>query len=265
MSSNSAQSGPSNFRFRAQNVFLTYPQCNIDPMDAANMLRDRFSTHFPKYILVTRELHSDGHYHLHCLLQLDRPLSSNNSRIFDLSDHHPNIQAALSVKSVRNYCLKNPITQYQIGKFVPAKGGRKLGSKFEDNARNKIMRNIISTSTTRDDYLTMVRKSFPFEWATKLNQFEYSASKLFPEVTPEYKSPFPTESLLCNENIQDWVDNTLYQVSPSAYSMLHPHSSATSDLIWLHQTSNTLKDQHENWVSTFADQQEQERLPGQEV
>ncbi|AFV91331.1 replication-associated protein [Dragonfly-associated mastrevirus] len=211
MSSSSAQSGPSHFRIRAQNIFLTYPRCDLDPKDAGEIIQSKMQSHEPKYILFSRELHSDGEYHLHGLLQLSRQFSSNNPRIFDIGAHHPNIQSAISPKSVRDYILKNPITQFCIGTYVPAKKGRKLGSRFEENIRNNIMRSIISTATSKESYLSMVRKSFPFEWATKLSQFEYSASKLFPEVTPEYKSPFPTESLICNENIQDWVDNTLYQ------------------------------------------------------
>ncbi|AFN80719.1 RepA [Sporobolus striate mosaic virus 2] len=250
--SNSTEASPANFRFRARSAFLTYPKCTLEPRDVVEHLYSKFRKYGPKYCLVTREHHSDGDYHLHCLFQLDKAFSTNDSSTFNILDYHPNIQTAKSPTNVRDYCLKNPVSKAERGTFIPLKG--RTPKNTESKAKDSVMRSIINTSTDRASYLSMVRKAFPFDWATKLQQFEYSASKLFPDVIPEYTSPFPTENLMCNERITDWLDNTLYQVSPAAYSSLHPQADASGDLNWLMDASLQTIQELGNLGSTSADQ-----------
>ena len=122
------------------------------------------------------------------------------------------------------------------------------------------VRNISRTATNKSDYLTMVRKTFPFEWATRLASFEYSANKLFPDIPIEYVSPFTTEDLMCHENINDWLQSELYNVSTSAYSLVHPQADAISDLQWMADV--TRNPQEDGGASTSVDPVERARLAG---
>lgn len=59
-----------------------------------------------KQVVVSRELHEDGIPHVHCYLYYSTELSTRNERFFDILGHHPNIQAAKSLKAVQAYIKK---------------------------------------------------------------------------------------------------------------------------------------------------------------
>jgi len=91
------------FRLNAKNVFLTYPQCDTLP----SLLGTHLETLRPaSYILVVREKHQDGHYHLHALVQWVDKINVRDNRWFDHNGFHPNIQPARDVSAVRDYILK---------------------------------------------------------------------------------------------------------------------------------------------------------------
>ncbi|AFN80715.1 RepA [Sporobolus striate mosaic virus 1] len=255
--SSSDEESVDGFHFRGKNIFLTYSRCEIDPALITDALWDKFSSHKPLYILSVRELHQDSGFHVHCLVQLTDQYRSRDSSFADLGGNHPNIQTVRSATKVKEYILKEPVSQSARGKFV-APGGRPpkhTDRRRSDSAvKDERMRYILRTATTRDDYLGMVRKSFPFEWATRLAQFEYSASKLFPDITPQYQSQYQTTDLTCHENLLDWYQENLqcYIVSPFAYSCLHPAEDAESDLKWMADVTRT--EQGAGNPSTSADQ-----------
>lgn len=108
------------------------------------------------------------------------------------------------------------------------------------------MTDIISSSTSKQDYLSMVQKAFPFDWATKLQHFEYSAERLFPTTEPTYNPPHPvtTPDLHCYETIETWMTDNIYQVHPYVYMVHSPHvvtiEQAVNDLYWLHNTTREM-------------------------
>nr|AIT39772.1 replication-associated protein [Switchgrass mosaic-associated virus] len=256
----------STFRFDASEIFLTYPRCPVDPMDVGNYLWTMLLTLSPKYVLCTRERHADGSFHLHAFVQLGYNLITANPHHFDYKQYHPNVQPVRSSKSVRDYCLKNPISQYSRGRYTVGRGIRngnssRVGESSSDwESKNAKMATIFATATDRASYLGMIKTTFPFEWATKLQAFEYSASKLFPEVEPEYETPNWAVSLRCPEAIADWANHNVFQVSPAAYSVLHPTAGALSDLEWLSDASRMMA--QEERASTSAAQQGPERPLG---
>nr|AHX74126.1 replication associated protein [Sugarcane white streak virus] len=207
-------SQPRVFQFKAQNIFLTYPRCDISVDVAARTLLTLCHRFQPLYILCSQEHHADGSNHLHILLQTDKTMYTRNPHYFDICGHHPNIQPAKSPDNVRAYILKDPITSFEEGSFQP-RGSRSNTSAIprsgNSGTKDSLMRDTINTSTSKDDYLTRVRNSFPFDWATRLQQFEYSASKLFPEPVREYVNPFPPSEpdLFCREIIDRWVYDEL--------------------------------------------------------
>nr|WPR18792.1 MAG: hypothetical protein [Crogonang virus 111] len=96
---------PTKFRIDAKGWFLTYPQCSLhkeEVLATLKMLRPGL-----KQVLVSSELHSDGHPHLHCYLYYETKWSCRNEKYFDIQGFHPNIQAAKSLKAVELYIKKD--------------------------------------------------------------------------------------------------------------------------------------------------------------
>jgi hypothetical protein len=96
------------------------------------------------------------------------------------------------------------------------------------------MKALLQSSTSRAEYLNGVKKHFPYEYCVRLQNWEYAASKLFPDPVEQYVSPFPDSAFRCNETITDWLGQNIYQVTPEVYSLLHPNVDAEGDLLWMH-------------------------------
>lgn len=60
------------FRFSGKNVFLTYPQCDMDLVAIRDQLTDKcMSIHCPiKHYIISAEEHKDGNAHRHCWIEL---------------------------------------------------------------------------------------------------------------------------------------------------------------------------------------------------
>nr|AIY33770.1 replication-associated protein [Eragrostis minor streak virus] len=205
-----SSSDGSRFRISSKQLFLTYPRCDLSPKDLGLELLQLLIQNKPKYIHVTQELHKDGFPHLHALVQLEKKLFTRRQTFFDQFLHgtkfHPNIQPARDASKVLGYITKQNGEEYIFGKpTLPKK------KKTTQEGRDQRMRAIIESSTSKQEYLSMVRKEFPFDWATRLMQFEYSASSLFPEPPVEYTSPFPVDQLLCPEDITEIINSEWFQ------------------------------------------------------
>nr|AST11806.1 replication-associated protein [Maize striate mosaic virus] len=204
------------FRFRAKNVFLTYPRCPIGPEFLCDHLWNLVTPYDPLYVHVAQENHKDGGLHSHVLIQTRIEISTFDPTYFDYTGtsipgavvFHPNIQACRNVRDCLAYIRKNTINEVSKGAFKCSGAGR---PKKQDTApsRDAKMCQIMSSATSRSDYLSMVRGAFPFEWATKLAQFEYSASKLFPDAPTTNAIPSNID-LTCHENIMPWLRDDLY-------------------------------------------------------
>lgn len=96
----------SNFRIQAKNFSLTYPKCPLEPEDIKKKLLQDFS---PSYILIGREKHQDGDWHLHIWLSFREKKNVKSDRFFDIFGYHPNTQATKSMKDWDTYCKKGGI------------------------------------------------------------------------------------------------------------------------------------------------------------
>src|SRR6187431_2879050 len=92
------------FRFNARAAFITYPQCSLDKESLAN---HAISVWRVSYVLVSKELHADGHAHLHALLKWDKKFDTRNERYFDIDSFHPNVQACKSIVKTSQYIKKD--------------------------------------------------------------------------------------------------------------------------------------------------------------
>ncbi|WOF76324.1 RepA [Bothriochloa barbinodis associated virus] len=258
----------SSFDLRSKNIFLTYPRCSLHPAEVYQYLKKKCKKYCPKFIYVAREAHEDGEYHLHALVQCTKFLRTRSPRFFDIASHHPNAQAARDPAKALDYCMKNPLEFHKHGTFLPQKPRTPKAST--EASKDAKMKCIIDSATSKAEYLSMVRKAFPFEWAVRLQQFEYSASRLFPEVPPVYVSPYehpPIATRTQQPTVVDWLESELYSVSPFAYSVHAGVSEeqARIDLRWMSDVSRTENLGPADEASTSVGQQELERLLGPEV
>nr|CCI79627.1 Replication [Chickpea chlorotic dwarf virus] len=248
-----------NYRFQSKYVFLTYPKCSSQRDDLFEFLWEKLTPFLIFFLGVASELHQDGTTHYHALVQLDKRPCIRDPSFFDFEGNHPNIQPARNSKQVLDYISKDGDIKTR-GDFRDHKvSPRKSDARW---------RTIIQTATSKEEYLHMIKEEFPHEWATKLQWLEYSANKLFPPQPEPYVSPFTESDLRCHEDLQQWRDTHLYQVSIDAYTLVHQVSieQAQSDLEWMADLTRTREGlELESPASTSVDQHVQGRPPGPEV
>jgi len=110
---NSKKNG--NFRLSGKNLFLTYPRCELERKDLADLLMSKVSV---DYMIVCRELHEDGFPHLHALLTLKKKLNTTSNVYFDVADYHGNYQVARATDDVREYIMKYDQHPYEYGLYT---------------------------------------------------------------------------------------------------------------------------------------------------
>nr|AIY32750.1 RepA [Chickpea chlorotic dwarf virus] len=221
-----------NFRFQSKYVFLTYPKRSSQRDDLFQFLWEKLTPFLIFFLGVATELHQDGTTHYHALVQLDKKPCIRDPSFFDFEGNHPNIQPARNSKQVLEYISKDGDIKTR-GDFRDHKvSPRKSDARW---------RTIIQTATSKEEYLDMIKEEFPHEWATKLQWLEYSANKLFPPQPEAYVSPFTESDLRCHEDLAQWRDTHLYQVSIDAYTLVHPvsYQQAQSDLEWMADLTRT--------------------------
>nr|AFN80638.1 RepA [Paspalum striate mosaic virus] len=254
------------FKVRARNLFLTYSKCNLTAVFVLEYISSLLKKYCPTYIYVAQEAHKDGSHHLHCIIQCTKYVRTTSAKFFDVGEFHPNVQNPRMPKKALAYCKKSPISEAEYGVFQEIKRPRKKKADAPSTKDAK-MAEIIKSSTNKEDYLSMVRKAFPFEWATRLQQFQYSAESLFPSAPPPYVDPFGMPSQDAHPVIGAWLREELYTVSPYAYSIHNGVSEeqAKLDLQWMSELSRTEVLLNEDVPSTSADQIVPVRPLGQEV
>lgn len=107
-SSTSTTRDQSTFRLNATQLFLTYPQCSLDPTEALQLLTEALKKKkrtISEY-LIAKEKHKDGNDHLHVWLKLDKKVDIRSASLLDLKNHHGNYQSARSSSRVKAYCSK---------------------------------------------------------------------------------------------------------------------------------------------------------------
>nr|AFN80566.1 Rep [Digitaria ciliaris striate mosaic virus] len=196
------------FEVRAKNIFLTYSKCLLDPQEALRDITHKLRKFEPTYVYVARELHQDGTFHLHCFVQCKKHVRTTRARFFDLEEYHPNVQNARMPHKVLAYCKKSPVSYAEEGAYTERDvRKRKIDASTTKDAK---MADIIRSSKSKEEYLSMVRKTFPFDWATRLQNFEYSAERLFPSTPPPYVSPFNMPSQEEHPVLGAWLRAELY-------------------------------------------------------
>lgn len=98
----------SRFRLNATHLLLTYPQCPVEKQEAFDFLMERLH---PELLLVAREVHADGNYHLHAYCKLNPKGNFTDPHFADLrignQRYHGNYESCRSVVKAQKYAAKD--------------------------------------------------------------------------------------------------------------------------------------------------------------
>ena len=89
--------------YNGKRFFLTYPRCDSQPADLKSFLESRAPC---AYVLVSREKHEDGGFHLHACVEY-RLLQRHSSSWLDFEEKHPNKQDPRSWAACKQYVKKD--------------------------------------------------------------------------------------------------------------------------------------------------------------
>lgn len=192
------------FRLQSKKLFLTYPQCPIDKEIALDLLKDILSNFDPSYIVVSSELHEDGHPHLHAFIICGKKYDSRQPTCLDLTDpaddtvYHGNYQAARDPKSVHDYVIKDG-SYIEHGSF----------QRGEKRSRDEVFADALNASS-RTEAEEIIASRAPRDYFMGFNQIQSALDKRF---TPETR-PFVSEFTMADfpnisEDIRGWYSGNL--------------------------------------------------------
>lgn len=158
------------FRFSNSTVLLTYSQCNeLTKQDILYTLEERLP---PFNYAIGVEAHADGNQHIHALLKAKTgKFDTKDPTYFDIAYSevlvfHPNIQP-----------VKRGKMHFDRAHEYVEKEDRDPLCVFQ---HQMTWAEIIETSSCTEEYLDLIKKNYPRDWAKDLQRYEYSAKKLFP-------------------------------------------------------------------------------------
>lgn len=93
------------YRVQSKSWFLTYPQCSLTKEQVRDLILAKGKA--TKGMVIARELHEDGHPHIHAYVLLDKEFNCRNPRFWDLGEYHGNYQSAKSIGAVVTYIKKD--------------------------------------------------------------------------------------------------------------------------------------------------------------
>nr|UZC49254.1 C1:C2 [Paper mulberry leaf curling associated virus 2] len=202
------------FRFKAKNIFLTYPNCTLHKNDVSTQLKVILHHHNITYILVCQETHASGEPHVHAMIQLDKQFETRNCRFFDIYlgpthpeqgptvRYHPNIEPLHSPAASQKY-LKKSGNFYEDGTF----NNKKRSPSKNPNA---IWKDILDTSTTVQDFLEKVKEQRPQDFVLRWPAISSFANDHYKRVVEPFFPAF-TEFNNLPPHIQEWAnDNILF-------------------------------------------------------
>nr|WLD53462.1 replication associated protein [Tomato yellow leaf deformation dwarf virus] len=230
---------PTTFRLSAKNIFLTYPQCDIEKDEVLRMLHSlKWTVVKPTYIRVAREEHTDGQPHLHCLIQLSGKSNIKDVRFFDLThprrsaNFHPNVQAAKDANAVKNYITKE-------GDYCES-GRYKISGGTKTN-KDDVYHNAIN-ATSASEALAIIRTGDPKAFIVQHHNISANIHKIFAQSPEPWTPPFQLSSFTnVPDEMQEWADDYFGRLSaarPHFHNSLRPVSiivegdSRTGKTMW---------------------------------
>lgn len=176
------------YRLQAKNIFITYPQCDLEKEFVLEHFQNLFNYEFQ--YAIGRESHKDGGHHLHVLLSLSQKYSTRDPRWADIADFHPNIQSVRSIKNVYNYVTKD-------GDYI---------STIVSNTTGWVA---ALRANTREDFLNIVKETSARDYVLQYDRITAFADKHFKQSvsTPTYSL---NDFLYVPNIMTDWARDNLF-------------------------------------------------------
>lgn len=171
------------FRFAARRVMLTYSQV-CSNFTKETVLYSLSTNYMIERYVIGEELHEDGGRHIHAAITFQLKVCSKDVKVFDINcgnrdcarDHHPNIQSikrgAAHLLRAEEYCVKEDPTP------------------LTNAEPKKTWGEIVEESSTRDEYLSLIKKHYPRDFCLNLTKLQESAKYLFSSAEPNTISEF---------------------------------------------------------------------------
>nr|QCI56048.1 Replication-associated protein [Tomato chino La Paz virus] len=199
---------PKKFLINSKNYFLTYPHCSLSKEETLEQLLRLSTPTNKKYIKIARELHEDGEYHLHVLIQFEGKFKTQNCRFFDLvsstrSTHfHPNVQGAKSSTDVKSYVDKDGDT-IEWGNFQidgrSARGGQQTANDAAAEALN---------ASSKEEAMRIIKEKLPKEFLFQYHNLSSNLDRIFANAPEPWVPPFPISSFTnVPDEMQEWADD----------------------------------------------------------
>jgi len=145
-----------NFRLNAKSVFLTYPQCGLEPDHVLQTLLACTKTK-DCGIIVAQELHKDGNKHLHVYLEFPRKIDVKSSRYFNfITGKQGNYQKVkIRAACVRYVCKENKYVAHKIDapKIIQEYEAQLEKKKAKNQPRNKRVYELVKEGKRFDEIL----------------------------------------------------------------------------------------------------------------
>ena len=206
-----------NFRLQSKKLFLTYPQCNIDKEIALDLLKGILTPFDPSYIVVSSELHEDGHPHLHALAVLNKKYDSRQPTCLDLTCpatdvvSHGNYQGARDAKSVHQYVTKDD-------NFIEHGNFSHGNKRTRDEAFSEAL-----SAASREEAEEIIRTKAPRDYAMGFGNISKCLDKVFKPPVNTYESPFVSTDFDLPDALGDWLSgNFMVCIASPALSIPLP-------------------------------------------
>lgn len=191
------------FRLDASYWFITYSQCPLEREFVLEEIYTRHDTRQPEWIIVARERHDDGRFHLHALLFWGKRFCTRNPRFLDITGpdgtvYHPKLEPVKHLGKTLNYIYKEDTNPVEFGTIPDP-------STTERDARGDTIRRLLATATSAEELLSSVRDEDPVHYVEKIFQWERVAQRKFEQVV----DPDPVEQRPFHNipaDIQGWLD-----------------------------------------------------------
>lgn len=190
------------FRLQAKNLFLTYPQCDLELEVIRDTLLEVLTTFEPSYLVVSSEAHEDGQLHRHVFIALAKKSDIRNANALDINGFHGNYQTARQPTNSRNYVIKD-------GQFIEwgvwASGKRKRDEIFSE----------AFSKPTREEAEEVLRTEAPRDYAMGFGNVSKCLDKMYAKMPDPYVSEFELSDFNLPADFWDWYSANLMVSSAS--------------------------------------------------
>lgn len=187
------------FRVNANNFFLTYSRCDLEPTEIIEFLRTLEGDRI-QWIVAAQEQHEDGGYHLHVQMHYEKQRNIRRDDFFDTNVYHANVQGTKNMKRVGEYVTKGGnyalygITEEE---FRLAIEGKKL-NKWEE----------IYKSETYEEACDAVKRIDPRSWGNNGDRIRqnlrYDYGRVYNNYVPNFQD---VRDAYTPPEVQGWLDN----------------------------------------------------------